>query len=213
ISNGVDPLPDTDDEKVAVFRAENNLNPDDMVVTFFGRMAKEKNVDILIPMFEQVKQKVPSAKLLLSGDNEYRATLMKKAQLSWAADSIVFSGRYKRADLQTICAVSDVYVYPALSDTQAIVLNEAALGSLPLVLVDQEVNDVASFGVNALFATNTPDDLAEKVVKLLQNDDMRASFAAESLRIACEFTIRNQAEKVINLYNQVKSDHIRQVDG
>ena len=213
IPNGVDPLPDSNVDKISAFRAEFALAPEDEVVTYFGRMAKEKNIDILIPMIEAVLKERPQAKLLLCGDNEYREVLMKQAAVSPAANRIVFSGRYKRVDLQTLCAVSDVYVYPATSDTQAIVINEAALGGLPLVLIDRDVNDVARCGANALFALNDPLALASQVTRLLSDRKMRARFGAASLEFAAEYSIDGQGQKITALYNSVRASHVKNKPG
>ncbi|MCL2136804.1 MAG: glycosyltransferase [Coriobacteriia bacterium] len=207
IPNGIDPMPPTNDEKIASFRNQFGLQPADQVVTYFGRMAREKNIDVLIPMFEKVLAKHPRAKLLLCGENEYRSILMRKAAESGAAQSIVFTGRYNRVDLPTICAVSDVYVYPAVTDTQAIVINEAALEGLPLVLIDREVNDVAKCGVNALYALNDPAKLASQVVRLLDDPTMARRFGAESKAAALSLSGENQAAKVIELYKDILSRH------
>jgi glycosyltransferase involved in cell wall biosynthesis len=202
IPNGVDPLPPTTDKKVAAFRKKHGLSESDEVVVCFGRLAAEKNVDMLIPMIERVVRERPQAKLLLAGDNEYRQVLEAKARDSKVADHIVFSGYYERRDINTICAVSDVWVFPSTTDTQGVVAHEAALGGLPLVIVDKRVTSVLEHGVNGYFCNNSPAGMAWRVLQILGNKQLRRRMSAASVRLAEEYTELGQVEKIVDVYRQ-----------
>jgi len=151
----------------------------------------------------------PNAKLLLAGDYIYREKLARIAAASPAADRIIFTGHYKRQKIPTICAAARVYAFPSLTDTQALVLNEAAGQGLPIVMCDRGVNEVFKEGENGLLAANQPRDFARKVAQLLANDDQRARFSARSRQLAAALTERHQTVKLVAFYRELLSQPIR----
>ena len=112
IPTGVNPPSPVTDDEVDAFRHEFNIQSDDEVVIYFGRLGQEKNLAMLIPTIERVLQKRPKAKLVYAGDWEYRATLEKLAFESPARDRIVFTGRYERSQIGILNAISKIYVFP-----------------------------------------------------------------------------------------------------
>jgi len=205
IPDGVDSLPPPAPGAVQEFRHKWGIEPDDEVVVNFGRLAEEKNQPLLIKMMATLIQERPQAKLLLAGDYVFRDKLEQMAAQSPAADRIVFSGRYERTDLSTICAVSSVFAFPSMKDTQGIVLNEAAGCGLPLVMCDKGVNDVFKDGVNGLQARNDPADFATKVAQLLGDDETRARFGERSKELATQYSGIGQTEKLAAMYSDLLS--------
>ncbi len=77
-------------------------------------------------------------------------------------------GRVPRDELAAYYSGSDVFVFPSLTDTQALVLHEAALCGLPLVIVDPELNLVVDPGVNALVARPNMVSLSQAIMSMLR---------------------------------------------
>lgn len=203
IPDGVDGLPPPAPKAVAAFRKKWKIAPDDEVIVSLGRMAEEKNLTLLIDMLPILLKKHPHAKLLLAGGYIYRETLEKIAAQSPAADRIIFTGLYPRDELPTICAVAKVFAFSSLTDTQALVLNEAAGQGLPIVMCDRGVNDVFVAGENGLLAENNPRDFADKVAQLLDDDDLRQKFGARSRELAAQFSESAQTEKLVEFYREL----------
>jgi glycosyltransferase involved in cell wall biosynthesis len=203
IPTGVDIMPPAKPSDVVAFKKKWRIASDDEIVVNFSRMAEEKNQVLLIEMMPHLLKKRPHAKLLLAGDYVYRKTLEKIAARSPAADRIVFSGRYKREEIPTICAAAELYAFPSIKDTQAIVLNEAAGQGLPIVMCDLGVNEVFQDGQNGLLAKNEPRDFADKVAQILADDRLRARFAAHSRELAAGFSEKHQTEKLVEFYREL----------
>lgn len=175
----------------------------DEVVLNFGRMAEEKNLGLLIGMMPHLLKSRPRAKLMLAGDYVYRAQLEKMAAKSSVADKIIFTGRYDRSELPVICAAASVFAFPSLTDTQALVLNEAAGQGLPIVMCDHDLNDVFREGKNGLVAANDPQDFAAMVTEILSDTAMQQRFARASRRQAAEFSEAAQTEKLVDFYREL----------
>jgi glycosyltransferase involved in cell wall biosynthesis len=202
ISTGANLLPPAKPSAVQAFLRKWAIAPDDEVIVNFGRMAEEKNLTLLIKMLPILLRKRPRAKLLLAGDYVYRKKLEKIAFASPASDKIIFTGLYEREELSTLCAVSKVFAFPSLTDTQALVLNEAAGLGLPIVMCDKNVNEVFCDGKNGLLSRNNPKDFATKVARILSSDTLRKSFGDQSRKLAAQFSESAQVKKLINFYQE-----------
>ena len=202
IPTGVNPPQPASDEQIAIFRQEFNIQPDDEIVIYYGRLGQEKNLAILIPTIERVLAKRPHAKLVYAGDWEYRTTLEKLALESTARDRIVFTGRYNRDQVSILNAISHVYAFPSLTDTQGLTVTEAAYGGLPIVLCDPLAPAAFEKNGNGLVAANDPNDFAAQVVKILSDQSLRNKFSQRSIELANELTEKRQTEKVVDLYRQ-----------
>lgn len=203
IPTGADILPPPKKADVAAFRKKWRISPDDEIVVNFGRMAEEKNLTLLIEMLPFLLKKRPKAKLLLAGDYVYREKLEKIAAKSPVAERIIFSGRYQRQEIPTICAVSKLYAFPSLKDTQALVLNEAAGQGLPIVMCDVGVNEVFQEGENGLSAAAEPTDFAMKVAQILSDEPLLAKFSDRSRQLAAKFSEEAQTEKLVEFYREL----------
>lgn len=202
IPTGVNPPSPVTDDEIDTFRREFNIQSDDEVIIYFGRLGQEKNLAMLIPTIERVLQKRPKAKLVYAGDWEYRATLEKLAFESPARDRIVFTGRYERSQIGILNAISKIYVFPSLTDTQGLAVTEAAYGGLPIVLCDPLAPAAFEKNGNGLVAQNDPDDFADKLLQILGNKSLYRRFSKRSKELASELTEQRQTEKVVELYRQ-----------
>lgn len=200
IPTGVDALKVPSATQLRTFKQTYGIAPADEVVLYAGRLSAEKNLDVLIPMIEQVFASRPNARLLYVGDFEYRETLEQLAADSGVADRITFTGALPREDLGVAYAAADVFVFPSLTDTQGLVLHEAAQASLPFVLIDRNVSEVVRDNENGYVADNTAESLAHCVLRLLGDDATRARFGARSRELAQQYGEYVQTEKLEEIY-------------
>lgn len=202
VPTGVNPPPAVTDKQVAEFRELYNIEPDDEVIIYYGRLGQEKNLAMLIPTIEKVIEKRPDAKLIFAGDWEYRSTLEKLALESTARDHIIFTGRYTRDQIGILNAIAKVYAFPSLTDTQGLVVTEAAYGGLPIVLCDPLAPAAFQENENGLVADNDPTDFADKIVRILEDEKLYTKFSKHSKKLASELTERHQTEALVEIYRQ-----------
>lgn len=202
VPTGVNPPTPATDEQITAFRQDYNIAPDDEVIIYYGRLGQEKNLAMLIPVIEKVLEKRPHAKLVYAGDWEYRATLEKLALESPARDRIIFTGRYNREQVAILNAISRIYAFPSLTDTQGLTVTEAAYGGLPIVLCDPLAPAAFEENTNGLVAANNPDDFADKIVQILSNKTLYKRFSRHSVELASGLSERHQTEKILELYRE-----------
>ena len=202
IPTGVNPPVEQPKEKVDEFRQIFGIDKDDEVIIYYGRLGQEKNLAMLIPTIEQVLKKRPCAKLVYAGDWEYRAELEKLALESPARDRIIFTGRYDRSQISILNAISKIYAFPSLTDTQGLVVTEAAYGGLPIVLCDPLAPAAFEENGNGLVANNDPEDFAAKIVQILEDKATYNRFSKRSQELASTLTEKHQTELLVELYRQ-----------
>ena len=115
-------------------------------------------------------------------------------------------GRVPRDQLGAYYSGADVFVFPSLTDTQALVLHEAALCGLPFVIVDPELNLVVDPGVNALVARPNVVSLSQAIMSMLRQlqDPGFAGRADERSReLAGQWTIERQANEMMSIYTDL----------
>lgn len=213
VPTGINSLPKATDAQMAAFRAQHGIAKSDEVVLYAGRLSAEKNLDVLIPMIKKVVKQRPKARLLYVGDFDYRETLEEQAQASGVADRITFTGALPREELGMAYGVADIFVFPSLTDTQGLVLHEAAHTGLPFVLIDRKVSEVVREGENGLVAKNNPTNLANCTLQLLGSSAMRRKFGEASKQLARKYGEYTQTKKLEQMYREAIARRMQAADG
>ncbi len=118
----------------ASVRAKYNIKSDDPIILFVGRITPTKNIHSLIPAFEIVKMRVPSAKLIVVGrcyNNQYAEGLMKDSD-----PNVIFAGFVPDEELPNYYAACDVYATCSLVEGFNMPLVEAQVCGRPVVAFD-----------------------------------------------------------------------------
>lgn len=208
IPTGVDALPAPRAKDIAAFKKQHDIRPEDEVITFAGRLSAEKNLDMLIEMINDLIKWRPNVKLMYVGDfPDYRPVLEEKAAQSPAARHIIFAGKLPREELGVPFAVTKVFAFPSQTDTQGLVLHEAAHAGLPIVMVDREVSEVMHDGENGFYSENDPFKMAGKICQILEDPVLAQKMRAASRRIAVKYSEHTQAQRIIKVYEAILAAH------
>lgn len=111
-------------------RATWGAAPDAPVLLTVGRIAPEKNLQLILDSFRRVQEHTPSARLVIVGDGPSRASLAQ------ANPDVYFPGMQTGQDLSEHYASADLFVFPSLSETFGNVTLEAMASGLAVVAFD-----------------------------------------------------------------------------
>lgn len=206
LQTGVDELITTKTETAATL-AQYGLTPEHEIILSVGRVGPEKNLDLLIKAFTLVHSKRPQTRLLIVGDGAAHADLIELAAAEQLGHNAIFAGRVDRPKLGSIYRAAKVFAFPSLSDTQGLVVNEAALAGVPVVMCDHGVSEVMVDRQTGLFAKPTPTDMAAKLIKLLEDDELRRRLGNGARAGAEAYSASAQAAKLLRLYQEVIEHH------
>lgn len=132
LSRGVDTQLFSPARRSETLRARWGVNDDDLVVAYVGRIAREKNLGLLIRAFDAIRQRVPNARLLFVGDGPATAELKRRKDRS----HYIFAGMRHGEDLAQHYASADLFVFPSLTETFGNVTTEALASGLAVVAFD-----------------------------------------------------------------------------
>ncbi|MDR1768690.1 MAG: glycosyltransferase [Propionibacteriaceae bacterium] len=174
---------------------------------YVGRIAAEKGIDLMLDAFELVRDQVPGVELMIVGDwRNTQPTLRRRLQRAAHFGGVKLTGQIPRDDLGAYYASADAFLFTSLTDTQALVLHEAAHAGLPFVMVDHELRLVVDPAVNAVLARPNAVSVAGACVRLLEalkDNDFAAAARARSIELANQWTIAKQATEFLNIYESL----------
>jgi glycosyltransferase involved in cell wall biosynthesis len=127
LSRGVDTKLFNPARRSHALRASWGASEATLVVLYLGRLAAEKNVDLVVSSFSAIRANQPTAKLLFVGDGPLRADLEK------ACPGAIFAGMRKGEDLAAHYASADLFLFPSMTETFGNVTTEALASGLGVV--------------------------------------------------------------------------------
>lgn len=130
VARGVDTQQFSPAHRSAALRASWGAGPDTWVVACVGRLAPEKNLNLLAHAFDAMRECRPDSLLLLVGDGPTRRALQA------LCPQAVFAGSRSGADLAAHYASADAFVFPSMTETFGNVTPEAMASGLPVLAYD-----------------------------------------------------------------------------
>lgn len=187
----------------AGFRAEIRARPDDLVVTFVGRLVRIKRVDVLLNATARARELGARVVLVVVGDGVLRAELERLASELGIAASVRFLG-YRR-DLARIAAGSDCAVLASDNEGTPVSLIEAAAAGLPSVATDVGgVADVVAPDAGILVPPRSPEALARGMAELADNGPrMREMGVRAREHVTRRFSVDRLVADVTALYDEL----------
>ena len=202
LSNGVDLKCFKPGAPKAAVMKKYGLEPGKLRVLNVGRVDPEKSIDKVIKAFSEVQQKLPEAELLIVGDGTAKADLEELVSDLGLGDSVKFLGRVMLPELAEIYKTGTLFATASKTETQGIVLIEAAATGLPLIAVDAgAVSELCQNKKNGVLCE--PDDvsgLAKAMIKILSDKDLRAKYGEQSLEIAKKHDLRRTLGRFEEIY-------------
>lgn len=102
-----------------------------LVVAYVGRIAAEKNLQVVLAAFAAIRSQVPQAILVFVGDGPMRKSLAAHHP------EHVYAGMRHGEDLAAHYASADLFLFPSLTETFGNVTLEAMASGLAVVAFDQ----------------------------------------------------------------------------
>jgi glycosyltransferase involved in cell wall biosynthesis len=127
LSRGVALEQFTPAQRAGAWREAWGVADGDLVVLYVGRLAKEKNVGLVLHAFSAIQARLPTAKLVIVGDGPQRKPLEE------ACPQAIFTGIKTGTALAACYASSDLFLFPSLTETFGNVVPEALASGLAVV--------------------------------------------------------------------------------
>ncbi len=170
-------------------------------IVYAGRLAPEKNVDVLIRALALIKKEIPGVKLALAGHGVSDGILKLLARELGVQDSIIFTGTLSKPLLAALYRASKIFVIASGSETQSMTMMQAMASGLPTVGARARgLLDYINQG-NGLFAEARDEhDFAGKILQLLKNPAERRKLGKGAWEFSQKFSPKNIADRWEEIY-------------
>jgi 1,2-diacylglycerol 3-alpha-glucosyltransferase len=178
-----------------------------LLLLYVGRLDREKSVERILLAFDRVAGTVPQAHLALVGQGTEAARLRAVAESALAAPRIMFLGARPHDGLAPYYRAADAFVFASETETQGLVLAEAAACGTPAVAVSAPgCDEVVRDGETGLLTKSDTTALADAVISLLLDDSRRAGMGRAARALAeRQFDVRVQIERTLAVYREARA--------
>jgi glycosyltransferase involved in cell wall biosynthesis len=191
LSRGVDKQLFNPSRRDAALRKRWGISEDTVAVIYVGRLAAEKNIELLIKTYHAIHEKVPNSKLIVVGDGPLLATIKDQCK------DAIFAGMRTGEDLAAHYASADIFVFPSKTETFGNVTIEALASGLAVVAYD--------YGAAAHIIKNNVNGITIKL-------DNEAAFISETTDLAFSPKKRTQIrEKAFESVKEMDWENIHKL--
>lgn len=175
------------------------------------RLIPSKGIDVLIRAFEKVSNKLPDIKLIIAGDGPDQERLKGIVNDLRLQDRVRFCGTVDLSEGISLLKSALCTVVPSLSEGGGLVNIEAQAARCPVIAsrvggIPEYVDDEKS---GLLFRSGDHDDLADKILRVVNDDQLRSVLISNGKQFASKFDWSILGLQYIDFYNKmikVKSD-------
>jgi len=180
------------------------IPPDQKVLLYVGRLAREKNMSVLFEMAALAFREDPQLRLWLVGDGPYREECTAMARKLGIGDRVKFVGFVPRPEVDAYYEAADLFVFSSITETQGLVVQEAMSYGVPAIAVG---GGGASEGIidgnNGFVVRNDPPAFADAVVRTIRDDKLMAKLSEGATEFVRLHGTQEMADKVLEVYAKV----------
>ena len=202
LSNGIDLSrfkPHSPDSTVC---KKYQIDPSKQRVLYIGRVDPEKSINVVIEAFSKIVKDFPRVEFIIVGDGVAKGKLEEEVEELGLNDRIRFPGKIMPPELIDIYRSGTVFATASETETQGIVLIEAAAIGLPLIAVDAgAVKELCQNGRNGILChPGDVNGIARAMRKILSDKKLQAQYSAESIEIAKKHDLNHTLKRFLEIY-------------
>jgi glycosyltransferase involved in cell wall biosynthesis len=181
---------------LSLFRAKKERKHRQRVILYVGRLSPEKGVDYLIKAYAKVKQKESDVVLWIVGSGP-QIEYLKKLASSLNMKDVFFWGRQPRVKIPEFMQDAEIFVLPSFYEGFGNVLLEAMACELPIIGTNSGAIPWVIQDAGLLVPPGDIDALAEKIIYLLRNPEIREELALKGRkRVEDRFDFKNWGKEM-----------------
>ncbi|MFP4459037.1 MAG: glycosyltransferase family 4 protein [Candidatus Zixiibacteriota bacterium] len=184
------------------------------LIGYLGRLKQYKSVDHLIDALPKIRKVVKDARLVIVGDGDYLPELKAKVDQMSLNGIVEFAGFVSAEKKVEILQKCWVVVNPSAKEGWGLTVVESNACGTPVVasdvpgLRDAVVDDITGL----LFQYGNIDEIADKTIQVIEDDDLRNKLTREGLKWAASFDWKIAAKKTLDiLYKEIEKHRNKKI--
>jgi 1,2-diacylglycerol 3-alpha-glucosyltransferase len=178
----------------------------DFIITYVGRIAREKRILPLFSQLEPLIKKYRGIKLVLAGTGHQEKRIEKYTKKY--PNQVFATGYMEWEKVLSLLNMSHLFVTLSHSEVNPMTVIEAAVSAVPVIAIDDNtVDSIITSGVNG-FLIQTDDQLPKLVENLVTNSSLYTKIKNNSKSIGKEYLTRDNIFPIVRLYSEIQNRRI-----
>ena len=172
---------------------------------YIGRVDPEKSIDVVVKAFALLlADGISNTELVIVGDGIDMARLKELTEDLGISKEVKFLGKIMMPELAKVYRMGTIFATGSETETQGIVLIEAAATGLPLVAVNAgAVGEICVGGFNGeLVEAGNIEAFKEAMKKILLDKKLQKEYSKNSLEISKKHDLRHTLKRFEEIYEE-----------
>jgi len=182
---------------------------DKIKILFVGRLIKDKGIEELIEIFDEISLNYKNVELVIVGDG----VLKENLELNNHNKKVTFVGWKEGVELYNYYNTCDIFCFPSKTETFGMVLIEAMKYKIPIITTEGDsVANIVENNYSGLTSRLTcennmlkinKEDFKEKIIKLIEDKKLRSYLANNAFEVYKRKYIFNENQEIRKLLMEV----------
>lgn len=185
-----------------------NINPDDKLLVYVGRIGLEKNLEFMLKAFKEAHNRIPSSKLMIVGEGPELGTFREMANDMGMGDCTIFPGRVEYNDIPAYYRAGYAFIMTSTTEVKPLALLEAMAAGLPVVAVSAAGSkDTLTDDFDGILTDHDIEKFTGALIKILEDRKTRDRLSEGASETSRKYSMQNIAGRLEELFVRLINEH------
>ncbi|MBQ0104951.1 MAG: glycosyltransferase [Armatimonadetes bacterium] len=201
-------LPKAENKEITLdIKKKFHINENDKVIIYLSRIAKEKNIYMLVDAFEQISKDYTDVKLMICGNGPEYKNLIKYVDSLTSRENIILTGSVEKSKVYDYLYCGDIFAFPSYTETQGLAVNEAMACGLGVVAVNAGgVPESIENNKDGILSSNNVNSFVQKLKELIDNEKLLKKIKENAKNKSVSFTTEKMIDEYEKLYKELLNE-------
>ena len=187
--------------EVLKIKQELGIKKDDFIILYVGRLAQEKNIELLLEAQADIVKNDKNCKLIIIGNGPDYSHFIDMAYKLKINKNVIFTNAIPWDIIPLYYQIADLFATASKTETQGLTVIEAMAASVPVVcLNDEAFNQIVVDDLNGKLFNNKTEYI--KIIKDFIKDKNKIKYMKIQARSTAEaHSLKHFALSVLEVYN------------